>query len=562
MIFHAGDRAFRAGAGPAGLMGRSHILDLAPLLARLAPRSTLAPRAPLRACVTHVVLAACLALAVPRAASAQAVLPTGFADQLVVGGLAFPTGIAFLPDGRLLFVEQFSARIRLLVNDALAATDPVATVPSVRTGGERGLLGIAVDPGFPARPYVYVHCTDAAAFVARISRFTVGGDVAFTGNGSLTISTSSRYDLIANVPDVNSNHNGGTLRFGPDGMLYASFGEDDAGCAAQDTSGLRGVILRLDVSRLPTGGGGPAPRALITPPGNPFPNGGLNARLIWAFGLRNPFRFHIDPLNGALFITDVGENHWEEIDRAPAGGLDFGWERFEGPALLDPLCTLTEPETPPIHSYDRFGVTAASISASLYRPPAGAALPFPGEYDGDYFFSDYYLGFLRRLEGSGSSWSIAPPVAGQADPDNWATGMESVSDYALGPDGSLWYCRQDSPGPTNGDIRRIVRTSAVGVPRPLAAAGPSFTTPYPSPSAGAFHFSYSLSEPAEVTLVILDLGGRVVRRLIGPERQEARAHECAWDGRDDRGRAVPAGIYRVVLTAGGRTLERRAVRVR
>jgi glucose/arabinose dehydrogenase len=355
--------------------------------ARGAAPTPPAARVMLAACMVpaaRVALAACvyLALAVPRAASAQAVLPTGFADQLVVGGLSFPTGIAFLPDGRLLFVEQNSARIRLLVNDALAATDPVATVPNVRIGGERGLLGIAVDPGFPARPYVYVHCNDASALVVRISRFTVGGDLTFTGNGSLTINTATRYDLIASVPDLNSNHNGGTLRFGPDGMLYASFGEDDAGCAAQDTSGLRGVILRLDVSRLPAGGGGPAPRALITPPGNPFANGGLNARLIWAFGLRNPFRFHIDPLNGALFIADVGESQWEEIDRAPAGGLDFGWVRFEGPELHDATCALALPATPPIHYYDRSGTTAASISAGLYRPPAGAARPFPGEYEG------------------------------------------------------------------------------------------------------------------------------------------------------------------------------------
>ena len=506
---------------------------------------------------------ACLALAAPRAAPAQAVLPTGFADQLVASGLSFPTGIAFLPDGRLLFVEQNSARIRLLVNDALAATDPVATVPSVRIGGERGLLGIAVDPGFPARPYVYVHCTDAAAFVARISRFTVGGDLAFTGNGSLTISTATRYDLIANVPDIYPNHNGGTLRFGPDGMLYASFGEDGADCAAQDTSGLRGVILRLDVSRLPPGAGGPAQRALITPPGNPFLNGGLNARLIWAFGLRNPFRFHIDPLNGALFIADVGATHWEEIDRAPGGGLDFGWERFEGPVLLDPTCTLTQPETPPIYSYDRFGMSAAVISAGPYRPPAGATRPFPGDYDGDYFFGDYYLGFLRRLKGSGTSWSVAPQAPGQADPTNWGTGLQQVSDYAVGPDGSLWFCRQFvNPSTPTGEIRRIVRTSAVGVPRPLSAPGPAFAAPFPSPSAGAIYFSYTLSEPSDVTLVILDLGGRVVRRLIGPERQEARAYDRVWDGRDDRGRALAPGVYRAVLTAGGRSLERRAVRVR
>src|SRR5436309_972007 len=121
-----------------------------------------------------------------------------------------------------------------------------------------------------------------------------------------------------------------SMAFLPDGRLYASFGEDAAGCAAQDTSGLRGVVLRLDVSRLPPGPGGPPAPGLITPPGNPFPNGGLHARLIWAFGLRNPFRFHVDPLDGTLYIGDVGQSRWEELDRAAGGGQDFGWSRFEG----------------------------------------------------------------------------------------------------------------------------------------------------------------------------------------------------------------------------------------
>ena len=530
-----------------------------PIVVRLASTAARIARA-------ATALAACLALAGARVASAQATLPTGFADELVVNGLAFPTGMAFLPDGRLLFVEQVTARIRLIVNDALAATDPVATVGSVRTGGERGLLGIAVDPGFPARPYLYVHCTNSTSFFVRVTRYTLGGDLDFTGNGSLTIDTTTRFDVINNIPDVNSNHNGGTLRFGGDGMLYASFGEDGMGCAAQDTSGLRGVILRMDVSGLPAGGGGPPSHALIAPPDNPFPDGGLNARLIWAFGLRNPFRFHIDPLNGALFIVDVGENDWEEIDRAPVGGLDFGWKRFEGPTLFDPSCTLTKPHTPPIHSYLRGMDPVATISGGPYRAPAGASRPFPGEYDGDYFFSEYYSGVLRRLKGRGASWSVAPPAPGQPNPDDWATGLTRVSDYAIGPDGSLWYCKQFVvPSTSTGEIRRIVRTSTVAAPEPppdAAHRGVSFATPYPSPSRGAVHLAYTLREAALVELQILDLGGRVARRLVDRGPAEPRTYECSWDGRDDKGRALPAGIYRAVLTAGGERVERRAALVR
>ena len=205
----------------------------------------------------------------------------------------------------------------------------------------------------------------------------------------------------------------------------------------------------------------------------------------------------------------------------------------------------------------------SAIGGVLYRPPAGAARPFTGDYDGDYFFSDYYVGFLRRLKGSGASWSIAPRVPGQADPADWATGLKQVTDYAIGPDGSLWYCRQIVPGGPNGDIRRIVRSGTVDVANAaVASASTSFSTPYPSPSTGAVHLTYVVREAADVELALFDLAGRLVRRLVTRGRAEPGVNSCTWDGRDDAGRALPAGIYRAVLTAGASRLERRAALVR
>jgi len=389
----------------------------------------------------------------PTRALGQAVVPSGFADQLGVGGLSRPVGMAFLPDGRLLVIEQQTARVRLIVNGAISIVDPMGTVPVVNTSGEeRGLLGIAVDPGWPTRPYFYTHSTDVGPPTrVRISRFTVTGDLSGTGNGALTFNPASRFDLLTAIPDNAFNHNGGTLRFGPDGMLYASLGEDATPCAAQDTSSLRGVILRLDVSRLPSGAGGPPSPALITPAGNPFVAvGSPRSKLIWLYGLRNPFRFHIDPASSALFIADVGQDTWEEVDWAPQGGGNFGWPMFEGNASYAGGCTATGSPIAPIYAYDH-GSGNAVMSAGVYRKPAGALGGFPSEYEGDYFFSDYYSGDMWRLKRSGGTWSVAPAVPGQPSSAHWAGGLDSVSDYLLGPDGALWYCNQSS-----GQIRRIV----------------------------------------------------------------------------------------------------------
>src|SRR5678816_462354 len=159
--------------------------------------------------------------------SAAPVLPPGFSDQLVVAGFDLPVNMAFLPDGRLLVVERVSARVRLVVNGAIASQDPVIAVDSVRsTNPEQGLLGIAVDPGWPIRPYIYVQYDHLATPRIHIRRYTVTGDLTFTGNGNLTADPSSRYEVFIDAPDNAGFHNGGNLHFGPDGMLYSALGED------------------------------------------------------------------------------------------------------------------------------------------------------------------------------------------------------------------------------------------------------------------------------------------------------------------------------------------------
>lgn len=515
-----------------------------------------------------IVAAVALLLAsVPPAREARAqVVPTGFADELRAGGLTQPVGMAFLPDGRLLFVEQSTARVRMLDTTAVST---LGTIPGVSTGGERGLLGVAVDPRWPAFPYLYFHHTQTGTVRSvRIARYTVTGDLDGASDRLLALDAASRYELVSDAPDNAGNHNGGTVRFGTDGMLYASLGEDAVACAAQDTVSLRGVLLRMDVTRLPAGPGA-ATRALITPADNPFiasPN--ANARLVWAFGLRNPFRFAIDPQNGDVVISDVGQSQWEEVDLADQPGMNFGWPLREGP--VGNISCPGRPATgydEPIFAYDRAAAgtgSAVVITAGVYRAPAGATTPLGAEYAGDIFLSDYYSGYVWRLKRSGSTWVVAAEVPGQPSAEHWAVLPPYISEYRVGPDGGLWYCRQfvDPGNPNSGEIRRIASTSAP--PPPPPPPGPSFSIDpvRPLPSTGPVHLGLTLGRSSRVGLSVLDSRGRRVR-LIQSERQWAAGPAAVdWDGRDDRGREAPSGLYFIRITVDGAAHVRRAVLVR
>src|SRR5262245_39426180 len=154
-------------------------------------------------------------------ASHAATLPTNFSDQLIASGLNAPTSFAFLPDGRALVTEQNTGAIRMVVGSTV--TSALVNVPSLTIGGEQGLLSIAVDPGWPNRPFVYVHHTQEGG-VMRLIRYTAGGTL--TGSTSTSLTLGSMYQVLTGLPDAFENHNGGSLRFGPDGRLYFSVGDD------------------------------------------------------------------------------------------------------------------------------------------------------------------------------------------------------------------------------------------------------------------------------------------------------------------------------------------------
>ncbi len=246
-------------------------------------------------------------------------VPDGFVHEHVVTG-PFPNlivGFDFLPDGRILILEKDTGVV-FLKRPAFGGVDSVLTVAGVNADFvERGLLGVAVDPAWPARPDVYFDLTHVSG-VTRVVMYEAAGDLSDPQSTALTF--GNPFLLLDGIPDQSDIHNSGTLRFGPDGMLYVASGDDARACHAQDLTAPEGKILRLDVSGMPGAGSGPPPIGDLDPGDNPFHGVTGYEPLVYAWGVRNPFRFTIDAPTGDVFVGDVGSFLFEEINRIPGSG--------------------------------------------------------------------------------------------------------------------------------------------------------------------------------------------------------------------------------------------------
>jgi glucose/arabinose dehydrogenase len=335
-----------------------------------------------------------------------------------VADLERPTALAVRRDDPGLYLLEKEGRVRVLRDGALApdaVLDISAEVGS--NGNEEGLLGLAFSP---AGTELYLYFTDRDGAI-RVVEYTVG---------DAGVEPASRRDLLT-VTHPQSNHNGGQLAFGPDGLLYVGTGDGGsagdagpghvAGGNAQSTGTMLGKLLRID----------PRPSAdapYTIPPGNPYVAGGGEPE-IFAIGLRNPWRFSFDRETGDLWIGDVGQGSWEEIDMVPAGsgaGANFGWNRLEGTHEFagDP----PEGTVAPVFEYSHDGGNCAVTGGYVYR---GAAIP---DLRGAYVFADYCVGQLRAYGGPGIERFLDVEV-----PHVASFGEDAAGElYVLSDDGALY----------------------------------------------------------------------------------------------------------------------------
>jgi glucose/arabinose dehydrogenase len=311
---------------------------------------------------------------------------------LAASGFTQPLGITNAGDGsgRLFIVEQ-GGLVRILKNGTVLPTPFLDVSSRLKSGlGEQGLLGIAFPPGYgTTASTLYTNYTGTPGIGDTvISRFTTSSDPDFADPSS--------EEVLLTVVQPFANHNGGQLAFGPDGYLYIGMGDGGSGGDpfnnAQNTLSLLGKMLRIDVRTQPSG--------YTVPPGNPFVGNMSYLPEIWAVGLRNPWRFSFDRQTGDLFIADVGQGAYEEVNYQPTtaiGGANFGWNIMEGMHCYNAVSCDQTGLTLPVAEYDHTAGNCSITGGIVYR---GAAIP---ALQGVYLYGDLCTGRIWGLRLSGST---------------------------------------------------------------------------------------------------------------------------------------------------------------
>lgn len=375
---------------------------------------------------------------------------TAFAQvelELVVNGLTAPVDVTHAGDGRL-FVLERPGRIRIVDTSGRLLTQPFLDLTDrvLAAAGEQGLLGLAFHPQYSTNGRFYVFYTAGTGNgTLRLSRFNV------TSNPNVA---SNSETILWSLAKPFQNHNGGDLDFGPDGYLYFAPGDGggagDPGNHAQNMGSAFGKVLRIDVNGT----------SYTVPPTNPFVGVAGVLPEIWASGLRNPWRFGFDRLNGDLWIGDVGQGEREEVDRWPAGnnsGPNFGWRCYEGALPYETSgCQPQASYVSPVIDHPQSDGWCSVIGGRVYR---GSLYP---SFQGKYIYSDFCHGRVHALQPNGNSWTAQTLIA---------SGSQGVSAIGEDANGEIYFCNM-----TQGSLYHLIDASAVVRVAPRVWLGGAYMT--------------------------------------------------------------------------------------
>lgn len=384
--------------------------------------------------VVYLILAAVLGglTASPRVSAAGTV-------SVYMDALDWPIALAFAPDGRIFYAERLTGNIRIIENGSLLPT-PFYTLTDTDATGERGLLGLALDPGFPSTPYVYAYQTH----IDGANGTTYNRVVRILANGDRGVSAT----VILRLPPLSgaTNHNGGVIAFGPDGKLYVVVGENANAAYAQDLASPMGKVLRMNSDG-------------SAPPDNPFVGNPSWDPLVFTFGHRNMFGIAVHPITHRIFVTENGPACNDEVNLLQAGH-NYGWGSNGSCTTPPPAPGNTNQDGPnPVLPIWWWAATICPTNAAVYDGPY-----FPA-WRGDLFMGDCNFGHFHRLH-------LASPAYDTVVSDTvlW-TAPSAILDVEAGPDGAIWlttpttiYRFVDPGGAPVADFTATPNPSSPGTP--------------------------------------------------------------------------------------------------
>jgi hypothetical protein len=478
----------------------------------------------------------------------------GLTTDPVASALRFPVSVTAPPGDPRLFIVEQQGVIKILEEGAILPV-PFLDIDSlvVFSGGddERGLLGLAFHPNYATNGYFYVNYVDLLNNTV-IKRYRVSPSDPNVADPADSLNVIG-FQLMDNL------HRGGTLLFSPiDGYLYIGMGDgsipgDPPGNAQSDTK-LLGKMLRIDVD-------GGVPYAI--PPDNPYV-GLPPLDEIWARGLRNPYRWSFDRMTGDLYIGDVGQNCWEEVDFQPAastGGENYGWNLMEGDHCFfdpggpcDPPGCSTSGLVLPIHEYSHGGnpFRCSITGGCVYRGS-------DSNLSGTYFFADFCSNQIWSFRYVNNKVTELTDRTAELEPGG---GLEIEAIAGFGEDGFGELYIVDRGTGTDGEIYKLIAptTGVSESPGATPRLGP-LSMAQPNPFSTSTAFGIELLQAGTVTLSVFDSGGRLVRSLPSGA-PGAGFRTFVWDGRDGRGEGSPSGVYFLRAEANGQTRTQRLCLVR